>query len=158
MEMGAWMGYCDLWKTSAWESVESSLVLVCSPICFPLVLSENSCHSRNPVQHSFLSGWIKVENMTSSGLFWGLCLWSNTTHGIDTVKTLLGIWLLTRKSATGEKWLWQTASVNDGPHVQSQALKAVKSSLQRMQSMESWLEKKMCECSVLDMFFWMCWV
>lgn len=27
-------------------------------------------------------------------------------------------------SSIGEKWLWQKASVNDGPHVQSQALNA----------------------------------
>lgn len=51
----------------------------------------------------------------------GLCLWSNTTQGLDTLKTLLRIWLCTQKRLV-KKWLWQKASVNDGPRVHSQAL------------------------------------
>lgn len=73
-----------------------------------------------------LTDWIMVENPTRLGFFSvPLCLWSNMTQGLDILKTLLRIWLCPKEhvlSFTGERRLWQKASVNDGPYVHSQVL------------------------------------
>lgn len=109
-------GHCDLWKTPPWESRG------CSQILFFVRFIPLSAFSKLlPGQRCFAalsSEWLNNSGESDfSCTSLGLCLWSNTTQGLDTLKTPLRIWL-----EDGEKWLWQKQSVNDGPPVQSKAL------------------------------------
>lgn len=86
----------------------------------------------------------------------GLCLWSNTTQGLDTLKTLLRIWLCTQKRLV-KKWLcrrrqWMMALVFTPKHLTF----AVKSCSPWRQPMKKpWNSLKV---SQLDIFFWRYWV
>lgn len=62
--------------------------------------------------------WLSSEWLNNSGesdfsrTSWGLCLWSNTTRGFDTLKTLLRIWLWWKVAlAEGVCEWWPSCSV-----------------------------------------------
>lgn len=90
-------GHCDLWKTRPWESGGCSLILFCV-----LFFSPPSAF-RKLLPQQKRSAALSSEWLSKSGgsdfcrTSLGLCLWSNTTRGLDTLKTLLRIWLCTQK-------------------------------------------------------------
>lgn len=116
-------GHCDLWKTPLWESRGCSLILFCvlflfffSSQCFQKVLPQQKRSA------ALSSEWLNNSGGSDfSRTSLRLCLWSDTTQGFDTLKTLLRIWLCTQKrmvkSGSGRRRRWMMALMFSPKHL-----------------------------------------
>lgn len=113
-------GHCDLWKTPPWESRGCSQILFfvhfIPPSAFSRLLPGQRCFA------ALSSEWLNNSGESDfSCTSLGLCLWSNTTQGLDTLKTPLRIWLCTQKrmekSGSGRSRQWMMALMFSPKHL-----------------------------------------